>query len=201
MRFLVAGGVALLTACASTAPAHVSTPASPPPPSASAPASPPPERLATDTPRSPEGDSRLALVDVRAAAADAAVAAAWAAYRPDVRWPLKVTTSGPDRDGWTDRREYTYLLLHSRLHARVVRGPQGPPARRGASGPAPGLGDLGDEGASRHRKCHLGLDSDCHRNAEPKEKPPRLLRNRGGQKVGATGFEPATTCTPIAPAP
>jgi len=58
----------------------------------------------------PEGDSRIALVDVRAADADAAVAAAWAAYLPDARWPLKVTTTAPDKDGWSDIRTYGYRV-------------------------------------------------------------------------------------------
>ena len=56
----------------------------------------------------PEGDSHIALVDVRAADADAAVAAAWAAYRPDAKWPLKISTARPDMDGWQDRRTYSY---------------------------------------------------------------------------------------------
>src|SRR5437762_2902519 len=56
----------------------------------------------------PEGDSRIALVDVRAPTADSAVALAWAAYMPDHKWPLKVVTADPDREGWTDRRSYTY---------------------------------------------------------------------------------------------
>ena len=43
-----------------------------------------------------------------AADADAAVAAAWAAYKPDAKWPLKVTTPVADRDGWTDRKSYAY---------------------------------------------------------------------------------------------
>jgi CubicO group peptidase (beta-lactamase class C family) len=56
----------------------------------------------------PEGDSQLALVDVRAKDADAAVAAAWAAYQPRANWPLKVVNPSPDKDGWTDRRSYSY---------------------------------------------------------------------------------------------
>jgi CubicO group peptidase (beta-lactamase class C family) len=60
---------------------------------------------------SPEGGSFIALVDVPVADAadgDAAVAAAWATYRPDARWPLKVTTPAADKDGWTDRKSYSY---------------------------------------------------------------------------------------------
>src|SRR5262245_4204618 len=49
---------------------------------------------------SPESGSRIALVDVRAADANAAVAAAWAAYPAAGTWPLKVTTDAPDKDGW-----------------------------------------------------------------------------------------------------
>ena len=56
----------------------------------------------------PEGNSRIALVDVRAADADSAVVAAWAAYRPDAKWPLKVTNNFPDKDGWSSIRDYVY---------------------------------------------------------------------------------------------
>lgn len=55
----------------------------------------------------PEGDSRILIVDVKAKDADAAVAAAWAAYKPP-KWPLKVATDVPDKDGWSKQRNYTY---------------------------------------------------------------------------------------------
>ena len=96
-----------------------------------------PERIAADTPKTtvagntfvapagwslavrgpatileaPEGGSFIVLVDVAvkdATDADAAVAAAWAAYKPDAKWPLKVTTPVADKDGWTDRKSYAY---------------------------------------------------------------------------------------------
>ena len=56
----------------------------------------------------PEGDSRLALVDVAGADADAAVAAAWAAYPGGARWPLKSASDVPARDGWRQMRLYSY---------------------------------------------------------------------------------------------
>jgi len=56
----------------------------------------------------PEGDSHIALVDVRAPTADSAVALAWAAYMPAHTWPLRVVTPQPDQDGWSDRRNYSY---------------------------------------------------------------------------------------------
>jgi hypothetical protein len=56
----------------------------------------------------PEGDSWIALVDTRGADADAAVKAAWAAYKGEPKWPLKVSNDGPPKDGWTDRRGYVY---------------------------------------------------------------------------------------------
>lgn len=56
----------------------------------------------------PEGGSYIAFVDVRAPDADAALAAAWKAYRPDAKPTLKVATDAPDRDGWTNRRSYDY---------------------------------------------------------------------------------------------
>ena len=55
----------------------------------------------------PEGDSRIVIVDVRAKDADAAVAAGWAAYQPP-KWPLKVATDVPDKDGWSKQRNYSY---------------------------------------------------------------------------------------------
>lgn len=56
----------------------------------------------------PEGDSRIALIDVRARTAESAVKLAWAAYLPDHKWPLRVVTSEPDKEGWSDRRSYSY---------------------------------------------------------------------------------------------
>jgi CubicO group peptidase (beta-lactamase class C family) len=56
----------------------------------------------------PEGDSHIALIDLKASDADSAVKAAWAAYRPDAKWPLKVTNDFPDKDGWTNIRDFTY---------------------------------------------------------------------------------------------
>jgi CubicO group peptidase (beta-lactamase class C family) len=57
----------------------------------------------------PEGNSSLALVDVRSAAdAAAAVKAAWLAYKAEPKWPLLVSNEGPSTDGWTDRRTFVY---------------------------------------------------------------------------------------------
>jgi CubicO group peptidase (beta-lactamase class C family) len=56
----------------------------------------------------PEGNSWIALVDVRAADVDTAVKAAWAAYKGEPKWPVKVSNDGPPEDGWTDRRSYVY---------------------------------------------------------------------------------------------
>ena len=57
----------------------------------------------------PEGDSWVALVDVQAKTPEEALAAAWQAYRPDAKWPVKVTHDLPDKDGWSRRRDYEYL--------------------------------------------------------------------------------------------
>jgi CubicO group peptidase (beta-lactamase class C family) len=59
----------------------------------------------------PETDSHLALFDAdakNAKDADAAVAAAWAAYRPDAKRPLKLATPQAARNGWEERRTYEY---------------------------------------------------------------------------------------------
>jgi len=57
----------------------------------------------------PEGDSWIALVDVAAKTPEEALAAAWQAYKPEAKWPVKVSNDLPDRDGWTRRRVYEYL--------------------------------------------------------------------------------------------
>jgi len=57
----------------------------------------------------PEGDSWIALVDVRANGPEEALAAAWQAYKPNPKWPVKVTHDLPDTDGWSKRRVYEYL--------------------------------------------------------------------------------------------
>lgn len=57
----------------------------------------------------PEGDSWVALVDMKAKTAEEALAAAWKIYKPDAKWPVKVTNDLSDRDGWSHRRVYDYL--------------------------------------------------------------------------------------------
>src|SRR6266850_976756 len=56
----------------------------------------------------PEGGSWVALVDVQAPGPDEALAAAWKAYKPDAKWPIKVTNDLSDQDGWSRRRVYEY---------------------------------------------------------------------------------------------
>ena len=56
----------------------------------------------------PEGDAHLALIDVKAADADAAVAAGWAAYRPDAKRPLRLATPQAPYNGWKERRMFSY---------------------------------------------------------------------------------------------
>lgn len=56
----------------------------------------------------PEAGSRIALIDVHAQTADAAVAVAWAAYAPPKYWALKRATPQEDRDGWVDQKQYVY---------------------------------------------------------------------------------------------
>jgi CubicO group peptidase (beta-lactamase class C family) len=56
----------------------------------------------------PEADSRLALVDIRAANAAAAVAAGWASYRSDANRPLRITTPQTAQNGWEERHVYNY---------------------------------------------------------------------------------------------
>jgi len=56
----------------------------------------------------PEAGSHIALVDIAARDADAAVAEAWKAYDPQAKWPLKLALDRPARDGWEQVRAYSY---------------------------------------------------------------------------------------------
>ena len=57
----------------------------------------------------PEGNSSIALVDVQAKGPEEALAAAWQAYKPEAKWPIKVTNDLADEDGWSRRRDHEYL--------------------------------------------------------------------------------------------
>jgi hypothetical protein len=57
----------------------------------------------------PEPDSHLVIVDVLGAkVSDAAIAAAWAAYRPDAKRPLKLVQPQAALNGWEERKFYEY---------------------------------------------------------------------------------------------
>ena len=56
----------------------------------------------------PEPDTHIAIFDVHAPDAAAAVAGAWTTYRPDMKRPLKIAVPVPDRNGWTGGKEFIY---------------------------------------------------------------------------------------------
>ncbi|HEV2425667.1 MAG TPA: serine hydrolase domain-containing protein [Terriglobia bacterium] len=56
----------------------------------------------------PETDTHVAIVDCQAADARAAVAAAWAAYKPKAKRPIKLVTPRPAREGWDERQVFDY---------------------------------------------------------------------------------------------
>jgi CubicO group peptidase (beta-lactamase class C family) len=56
----------------------------------------------------PEADTHLAIVDTQAPDARAAVATAWAAYKPDSKRPIKLVTPRPAREGWDERQVFEY---------------------------------------------------------------------------------------------
>ncbi len=56
----------------------------------------------------PETDTHVAIVDTQAADAKASVAAAWAAYKPETKRPLKLVTPRPAREGWDERQVFDY---------------------------------------------------------------------------------------------
>ena len=56
----------------------------------------------------PETDTHIAIVDSQAADAKAAVTAAWAAYKPESKRPIKLVTPRPAREGWDERQVFNY---------------------------------------------------------------------------------------------
>jgi len=124
----------VLLASAILAPVAYSFAATPAvPPKEQATTKPAPERLVADTPRTtagatftapagwsilsgknmeileaPEADTHIVIVDNQAADAAAAVAAAWAAYKPDFKRPLRLATPQPPRDGWEEQKTFAY---------------------------------------------------------------------------------------------
>ena len=56
----------------------------------------------------PEPDSHVAIVDVKAKDADAAIAAAWAAYKPGFSRSVRVALPQPPRNGFEERKAYVY---------------------------------------------------------------------------------------------
>ncbi len=59
--------------------------------------------------KAPEGDLTLVIADVPSARdADAAVAAAWSLYAGGPKWPLKLSTAQAPRNGWEERKSYSY---------------------------------------------------------------------------------------------
>ena len=56
----------------------------------------------------PETATHIAIVDCQANDARAAVAAAWVAYKPDAKRPLKLVTPIPAREGWEERQVFNY---------------------------------------------------------------------------------------------
>jgi len=56
----------------------------------------------------PEPDSHVAIVDVKASGADAAVAAAWAAYLPGFKRPLRIALARAAREGWDEQKVFQY---------------------------------------------------------------------------------------------
>ena len=56
----------------------------------------------------PETDAHVVIFDSHATDASAAVAAAWAAFKPAKTWPQKLVTPIPARKGWEERQVFDY---------------------------------------------------------------------------------------------
>src|SRR5262245_54933750 len=56
----------------------------------------------------PEGDSHVIIFDSQAGSADAAISAAWAAYKKDEKRPIMQKLSPTAREGWEEVQVYLY---------------------------------------------------------------------------------------------
>lgn len=56
----------------------------------------------------PETDTHIVIFDAPSGDATAAVAAGWAAYKPDSKRPIKLVTPRPPKDGWDERKVFDY---------------------------------------------------------------------------------------------
>ena len=56
----------------------------------------------------PEPDTHIVITDLSAPDADTAVAQAWKRYKPDFQRPLKTSVPVPDRQGWSDGKQFVY---------------------------------------------------------------------------------------------
>ena len=63
---------------------------------------------ASVTLNSPENNCHIVISDLHASDAAAAVSSAWTGNRPEMKRPLKVALPVPDRNGWTDGKQFIY---------------------------------------------------------------------------------------------
>jgi len=56
----------------------------------------------------PESDTHIVIFDSQVADATAAVTAAWTAYKPEAKRPVKLVTPRPPREGWDERQFFDY---------------------------------------------------------------------------------------------
>jgi CubicO group peptidase (beta-lactamase class C family) len=56
----------------------------------------------------PETDTHIVILDSQAGDAKAAVSAAWSAYKPASKRPIKLVTPRPAREGWDERQVFDY---------------------------------------------------------------------------------------------
>jgi hypothetical protein len=56
----------------------------------------------------PETDTHIVVFDAPAGDAAAAVTAAWAAYKPESKRPVKLVTPRPAKEGWDERQVFDY---------------------------------------------------------------------------------------------
>ena len=56
----------------------------------------------------PETDTHMVIFDAPAGDAAVAVTAAWAAYKPESKRPLKLVTPLPPKEGWDERKSFDY---------------------------------------------------------------------------------------------
>jgi len=127
----------------------------------------------------PEGDSRIALIDVDGQDAEAALAAAWAIYAPGAKRQLKLTKDWPPSNGWEQIRSYRYATPTDEKRGLTAQ------AMRRSSGWTVVILDMANATAEK-RGAQIGL---ILSRLQPKDYVPETFAGKTAHKFDSERIE------------